>query len=148
VHVTAEKLQAFHNSRLIAPRSYTDWHPWLDTKTFYSDITAADIQNMDPVHDAGVSDGQSVGEYLAFLLQDAYASPAHAHYDATSQTWILCVMQLSENYNEFILVLSILRGIAAYKDLPDEDFIIIYPYLWVENPGAYVEAYVAITPGS
>lgn len=148
VHLTAEQLEAFQSSRLMAPRSYDDWQPWLDSKTFHGNITAADIQNLNPSLDAGASDVQSVGEYLSFLLEDAYASPSQANYDATTQTWTLYVMQLSENYNDFIVALSILRGIAAYKDLPGDDFIIIYPYLWAENPGAFAEAYVVVTPGS
>src|SRR5262249_49259310 len=142
VRLTAKNLEAFKNSLLIAPSHYTDWQPWLHTRTYYGEITDAEIQGME------FSEVLSVGEYLSLLLQDVYASPSQARYDIASNTWTLCVMELSENYKDFILVLSILRGIAAYKDTPGEDFIIIYPYLWTDNSEMYVDAYVTLTTGN
>ncbi|MBK8430857.1 MAG: hypothetical protein IPL28_05995 [Chloroflexi bacterium] len=55
---------------------------------------------------------------------------------------------LSENYKDFILALSILRGIEKYKDLPEEDFILIYPYLWEEHPENHINAYIVINKGN
>ncbi len=147
VHLTAGNLEAFQSSRLRAPSSYSDWLAWLRTRTFYGEITASDIERMDPARDAGAPEIQSVGEYLALLCQDPTASPSQTHYDPATQTWTLCVMQLSENYNDLIVALSILRGVSAYKDLPGDDFILIYPYLWVDHPGDFANAYVTIAPG-
>ena len=148
VNLTKNQLEAFKNSPLVAPSHYQDWRSWLNTKKFYGQITDAEIQAMNPATSLARSEMRTVGDYVARLLQDAYVGPSQAQYDAPSNTWTLCVMQLSENFKAFILILSILRGIAAYKDLPGEDFILIYPYLWEETPEAHANAYVTITPGS
>ena len=148
VKLTEKNLNTFKNSPLVAPNHYPDWRPWLSTKKFYGEITDAEIQGMTPSIDAERSAVRSVGEYLALLLQDVYAGPSQSLYDTVSNTWTLCVMGLSENYKDFILALSILRGIEAYKDLAGEDFILIYPYFWKKDPGTFVNAYVTITKDS
>jgi hypothetical protein len=140
--LTAQNLEEFTNSLLIAPRHYHDWQPWLRTRTYYGEINDAEIQGMNPATDMGFSAARTVGEYLLLLLQDADTSPAEVQYDAASTTWTLCVMELSENYKDFILVLSVLRGIAAYKDIPGEDFIAL-AIVDTAPPGVIVRPFCA-----
>ena len=148
VKLTQESLEVFKASPLAAPSRYSDWRPWLDSRKFHGEITDEDIQNMNPSNEIARFPVHTFGDYLSLLSQDTSAAPVQSRYDASSNTWTLCVMGLSENYKEFILVLALLRGIELYKDLPGEDFILIYPYFWEKNAGAYANAYVSLSPGS
>lgn len=143
VSLTEKNFENFKNSLPVLPNFYNDWLPWLSSKKYYGNITDDEIQKMTHQPD----DVKSVGDYVSFLTQDIYAGPSQSLYDAASNTWTLCIAGLSENYKEFISVLSILRGVEKYKDLPGEDFILIYPYFWLEHPEKYTNAYVVIRNG-
>jgi hypothetical protein len=147
VKLTQESLEVFKASPLAAPSRYSDWRPWLDSKKFHGEISDAEIQSLNPANEIARFPVHTFGDYLSLLAQDVSAAPVQAQYDPLSNTWTLCVMGLSENYKDFLLVLALLRGIALYKDLPGEDFILIYPYFWEENAGAYANAYVTLSAG-
>lgn len=51
-------------------------------------------------------------------------------YDPDQQCLNLEILEFSENLIEYASVLNVLRCIAYFKDRPDADFIVIYPYLW------------------
>ncbi len=144
VKLTEKSFETFKNSTPVTPSYYSDWQPWLSAQKFYGQITDAEIQGMAHYPD----NIKSVNDYLSLLLQDVYTRPSHSRYDALSNTWTLCIMGLSENYRDFILALSILRGVEKYKDMADEDFILIYPYFWEEHPEMDANAYVTINTGS
>src|SRR5262245_61939956 len=124
-----ERFAAFQASRLVPPRQYGDWRAWLGSKRFYGEISNAEIEAM--AHPEGEI---RMGDYLSGLVRQIYLGPAKSDYDPLSKTWTLRVMQCSENYLDFILILSVLRAVASYKDLHGDDFILIYPYLWGGAP--------------
>lgn len=138
IRLTESALAAFQASAPALPSQFEDWRSWLTSKHYYGDITDAEIQQMKQV------EATSTGEMLVLWLQKPMMGFGQAHYDPTTQTWTLGLLDCSENYKDFILVLSVLRAIALFKDLPGEDFILIYPYMWGGSPNAYV----AITTGS
>jgi hypothetical protein len=148
VKLTQESLEVFKASPLAAPSRYSDWRPWLDSKKFHGEITDAEIQSLNPSNEIARFPIHTFGDYLSLLSQDVSAAPVQSRYDTLSNTWTLCVLGLSENYKDFILILALLRGIEQYKDLPGEDFILIYPYFWEENAGASANAYVTLSAGS
>jgi hypothetical protein len=57
-------------------------------------------------------------------------------------------MELSENYKDFIVELSILRAVSEFKDIESDDFILIYPYLWTDSAGDDADAYLSINLGN
>lgn len=138
ITLTPQAFAAFCQSRPVAPRFYQDWQSWLATQTFYGEITDERIAQLP------AAEVTSLGEYLTYLAKDMDAGPAKTVYDPVTKRCTLAVPQLSENYIDFIEVLTLLRGVAHYKDLPGEDFILIYPHFW----GGAPEAYLVITEGS
>jgi hypothetical protein len=138
VRLSEAALEAYKQSQPSTPSRYTDWQPWLVTKTYNGQITDADIAALNFAND------KTCGAYVAAWSGDVYAGPAASHYDSATQTWTLVIAGCSENYREFIEILSVLRGVAVYKDVPGEDFILIYPYFW----GGAPEAYLVLTQGA
>jgi hypothetical protein len=132
VTLTQEKRDALMASRIALPKDYDDWMPWLATKKMYGSVTANDIKKL------GASDTETFGAYINALTREMWTG-ARAQYDAATQRWTLVVLQLSENYLDFIDALAILRAVARYKDLAGDDFILVYPYIWGNAPDAYVE---------
>jgi len=132
VRLSEAALEAYKQSQPLAPNRYTDWRPWLETKTYHGQIADDDIAAL------RFADDKTCGAYVSAWSGDIYAGPAASRYDPATQTWTLVIAGCSENYREFIEILSILRGVAVYKDLPGEDFILIYPYFWSGAPEAYL----------
>lgn len=116
---------AFRQSPLSRPRNYGDWLPWLATRAYVGEkIGQADIEAMDFLEYA------SVGDYLDSLVADTFFGRQTArslHHPSTNR-WTLLVMQFSDNYNDFIEALAALRAVAQFKDMPGQDFILIFPY--------------------
>lgn len=142
VQLTESALHAFLESKPALPRQYHDWREWLSSKQYYGEISDASIQAMEHI------EGTTVGNTLALWLQKPYEGLGQASYDAATQRWILGLLDCLENYKDFILVLSLLRAISHYKDLPGDDFILIYPYMGGGTPEAYVpKVYVIVSQG-
>lgn len=137
ITLTEKNFEAFCQSQPVAPSFYQDWQGWLTTQKFYGAITDERIAAL------SVAPSPSLGEYLAQLVQDIYAGPAQSTYDPVAKRWTLAVAQLSENFFDFIEELTLLRSVAQYKDLPGEDFILIYPHFWGGDP----QAYLVVTEG-
>ena len=43
VRLTKEQFEAFKNSQLTLPNHYQDWQAWLESKSFYDEISEDDI---------------------------------------------------------------------------------------------------------
>lgn len=142
VRLTSSAFAAFEASPPVPPKAYDDWRGWLDRQRYYGDIDDDKITSA--THSENFS---TVGAYLAMPVTLGEFGLG-SHYDAATQTWHFRLVECSENYLDFLLILSVLRAIAHYKDLPAEpanaDFILIYPFLW----GGDANAYVVITPGA
>ena len=136
VRLTASAFAAFQASPLTLPGAYTDWHVWLDGQRYYGQISDDQIATA-----AHPEPANTVGAYLAETAAMS-AFGLGSHYDPVTETWLFRLIECSENYIDFLLILSVLRAVAHYKDLPadpaNDDFILIYPFLWGGAPNAYV----------
>lgn len=132
VRLSAPALRAFVESRPARPAAYGDWRGWLDRASFHGTISDADIAATE------ASAEPSVRAYLDELCRPVINEPSRERYDPVTQTWTLAVLQYSENYGDYIDILTIIRAIAAHKDLPGEDVILIHPFLWGGEPEAYL----------
>lgn len=131
VQLTPGSFDAFLSSAPIDPAHYDDWQAWLATHTFHGTISDEDIRSLH--HSAG-----SVRDYVAGAVASPFNGPASSHYDPATNTWILRILQCSENYGEFIQILSVVRAVATYQDIPGDGCILLYPYLWGGPPNAYL----------
>lgn len=138
IHLTEAALAAYRAGPPALPSQFDDWQPWLATRQFHGSITGAGIAAL--THD-GIP---TVEEMLTTWLDSPYGSAGREGYDPATQTWSFAILECSENYMDFILALAWLRAIAAHKDLPGDDFILIFPFLWGGEP----EAFLVVSPGA
>jgi hypothetical protein len=131
VRLSEAALRAFVESRPARTAAYGDWRGWLDRASFHGTISDAEITAMPAGAEPSV---RAVLDALCRPLDES----SRERYDPVTQTWTLAVLQFSENYGDFIDTLTIIRAIAAYRDLPGDDAILIYPFLWGGEPEAYL----------
>ncbi len=135
--LTEAALEAYKRSRPQPPRAYSDWQGWLATAHFNGSI------GDDRIATSEFPTDKTCGDYINLWVDSPVSIPG-SRYDAVTQTWTLIIASCSENYFEFIEILSVLRSVDRYKNLPDEGFILIWPYFW----GGAPEAYLVIDQGS
>ncbi len=151
VTLSQARLDAFLHSPLNSgdylPHASTDWRSWLDSKRFYGQISDREIAEMNPIRNLGLPPHSTVADFITNLVEDIYFSPGQVQSDPVCHRWSLTVLGLSENYLDFLVTLSVLRAVAQFKDLPGEDFILIYPYLWEPEAGRGANAFLGIDQG-
>ena len=89
----------------------------------------------------------TIGAYLESLAGPGawgITMPCRNSYDEASQTWTLAILDFSENYDDYIAAVAVLRAAAKYKDLPGDDGVVIYGFMF-ENG---FELALRIVPGS
>ncbi len=138
VSLTESALEAFRQSGPKPPSAYNDWLAWLASKQFYGAIDAARIAEI--TYPAGTT----CGSYVAECVNHPDTLPTLDHYDPASQTWTLIIGMFSENYFDFIELLTVLRNITDFKDLPGEGAILLWSYFW----GVETNAYLVIGQGA
>src|SRR6476660_7511369 len=117
VRLSEAAFSAFLASTPARPSQYTDWIPWLATRNYSGAISQAEIEQMDSVYE-GEKGLLSVGAVLDVWLNAPHFNVGESRYDGETHTWTFGNLEGSENYKDFIYFLSILRGVAQYKDLP------------------------------
>lgn len=135
VTLTPEALKAFRASPVSLPSAYDDWSEWLENSQFHGTIGPERIAKLETY----MQSLGTVGTYVDQWLDSRYSQPVRDHYNPETQTWTLCILQCSENYVEFIEVLSIMRAACQFKDVQSgDDFILIFSYLWDGGINVYV----------
>jgi len=137
IRLSESAFTAFQGSVPALPSQYPDWLSWLATRHYTGTLSQADIDQMsyDGYDQNKVS---SIGKIVDWWLGAPHYTVGQSRYNAETQTWTFGLLDSSENYKDFIVFLSILRGVARFKDLPGEDFILIFPFFWGGPPEAYV----------
>jgi hypothetical protein len=59
--------------------------------------------------------------------------PSSVNYEDKTQTWTVAVLDFSENYDDYIAAVAVFREIAKYKDLPGDDGLLIYGFLFEDE---------------
>lgn len=136
VTLSEAAMSSFRQSPLALPGEYHDWLAWLGTQSFYGEITDAGVKELDQNPCIRPKDMATAGEFLDFFAEDTAGT--RITHDADTGLWTLRMLEFSENYYDFIETLAILRALAKFKDLPGEDFVLIFPYLWGDEPTVYL----------
>jgi hypothetical protein len=58
------------------------------------------------------------------------SAPFRNEYDDKTQTWTLAILDFSENYDDYLAAVAVFRECAKYKDLPSDDGLLVYGYLF------------------
>jgi hypothetical protein len=75
----------------------------------------------------------TVGGWVDRLMAPApygFPMPARNSYDDETKTWTLGALDFSENYDDYIAAVALFRTIANHKDLPGDDGLLIYGYMF------------------
>ena len=107
---------------------------WLAKASYYGDpYTPESIRER-------VGGDATIGDWVHGLTTPAafgLVMPSSVGYDDKTQTWTAAVLDFSENYDDYIAAVAVFREIAKYKDLPGDDGLLIYGFLF-ENEAVAV----------
>lgn len=107
---------------------------WLASASYYGDPYTPDSIRERVGGDA------TIGSWIDGLTTPAafgLVMPSRVSYDDAAQTWTVAVLDFSENYDDYIAAVAVFREIAKYKDLPGDDGLLIYGFLF-ENEAVAV----------
>ncbi|MFV3303866.1 hypothetical protein ACNFBT_01125 [Pseudomonas sp. NY15181] len=136
VAISRPKLEAFLCSEAGSAACFEDFEQWLDAnRRWRGSMTWHELCEL--------GQGTTAQDWVAGWSRHL-RSPAWNHYDDTTQTWSLAVLEFAESREWIIGALNVLRRIADFKDLPGTDHLLIYEYLFEQGS---VVAAVELAPG-
>ena len=116
--------QAFRASPVSAPADFPDWVEWAATRPMHGEPpSAAALAEM---RGSGEPTGAVLDQWLG---EDEQPVEGNVRQERDDETWTLSVALFSENYFEWMVFLSVLRGIAPYLE-DGGGAVVIHDYLW------------------
>ena len=122
--IRPEAYQAFRASLVSAPADFEDWAPWAATRPMHGDpLTAEALAEM---RGSGETTGEVLDQWLADDEQPVEGNVRERH---DGETWTLSIALFSDNYVEWVVFLSVIRGIAPFLE-EGGGAVLIHDYLW------------------
>jgi hypothetical protein len=131
IHLSRERLDELLNGAFPDPSGDADVLDWLANAEYYGERYTPEL-----LRERVLSDSTTVGAWVEWLMEPApygFATPARNSYDDATQTWTLAALDFSENYDDFAKAVAIFREAARYKDLPGDDGLLIYGYMFTND---------------
>jgi hypothetical protein len=131
VRLSRERLDEFLNSAFPDPSGDAEVLDWLAGAEYYGERYTPEL-----LRERVLSDSTTVGAWVDWLMAPApygFPMPARNSYDDATHTWTLAALDFSENYDDFAKAVAIFREAARYKDLPGDDGLLIYGYMFTNN---------------
>jgi hypothetical protein len=131
IHLSRERLDELLNGAFPDPSGDADVLDWLANAEYYGERYTPEL-----LRERVLSDSTTVGAWVEWLMEPApygFAMPARNSYDDATQTWTLAALDFSENYDDFAKAVAIFREAARYKDLPGDDGLLIYGYMFTND---------------
>lgn len=103
---------------------------WLAAGSYYGPRYTAEIVR------ERLAEYGSVREWLDAVVAPGawgFPMPVRNRYDEAECSWTLGVLDFSENYDDYLAAVAVFRLAAAYKDLPGDDGMLIYGYMFGDN---------------
>ncbi len=115
VHISPEAFKRFCESPVQPRNHFDDYLEWLESKEWQGKDTGQTAARI--IDEAGVGNRDFCCQELEeFSFQN---------YDSEEQTFTLFWMEYSINYSELLQFLNSFRQIADFKDLPNDDFLVV-----------------------
>lgn len=124
ITISPENYEHFLASAPAVATSQTGWTEWWNSKIMHD--KAELTENLLATYRY---QNQSNQEVINHWL-NADQSYSFSEYDRENQTWHFGIIWFTQNYLEMIPLLSVIRGIANFKEEHESDFVIIYSYFW------------------
>jgi hypothetical protein len=131
VRLSRERLDELLNRALPDPSGDAEVLDWLASAEYYGERYTPEL-----LRERILSDSTTVGAWVDWLTAPApygFPMPARNSYDDATQMWTLAALDFSENYDDFAKAVAIFREAARYKDLPGDDGLLIYGYMFTND---------------
>lgn len=137
VTISRPRLEAFLYQEASSAACFVDLEKWLDSNPLRrGGLTWSELCEL--------GQGTTAAGWVAGWSRHQ-RSPAWNHYDDSTQTWSLGVLEFTESRDWIVGAINVLRRVAEHKDLPGTDYLLIYDYLF--GKGSVVAA-VELAPGA
>jgi hypothetical protein len=139
VKIGRPQLEKFFEAKGVPVSTFPDTAEWISTKQYYGEpLTFERIEQYSPV-------SYSAGDAVSVWTSKRDYPLSTNTYDEETQTWTLAILEFSENYGDFIRMMTCLRRIADFKDIDTVDHLLIYGYIYED---CEVAAAIEITLGA
>lgn len=130
IQIEEAKLRQFFEEKPAEQSVDKNWLTWWDSRKMYGK------QPLDSLRTYQTSSNRVIFDEL--LLGRDYG--ASEHYNEASKTWIFISVFFSENYQEILPLLALLKNLASHQDMGDKGVAMIYDHLWgSDSVMAYLE---------
>ncbi len=120
LEINEEKLNQFFFEKPVSQVIDDDWLEWWNSREMHGKKPLEQLPAYVTATNRNVFDE---------LLQDKDFG-AKERYDRASQRWIFIVVFFSENYNEILPMLSLLKSLAAYQESTQRGVAFICDFCW------------------
>lgn len=132
IQIEKVRLDEFFAETPISPNNDDNWSLWWASRQMYGKTALEIIPRYSQAH---------IREVFDNLLKDRFYG-AKEHYDEEKQRWTFTVLNFSENYQEILPMLALLKQLEGYAL---EGFALIFDWMWGSDT---VMAYVDFKEGS
>jgi hypothetical protein len=143
VRISGPRLEEFLKSAFPDPSTDESVLAWLSEASYYgSRYTPEKIRAQ------VVAETTTVGAWVDDLMAPGiygFPMPCLNAYDDATQTWTIGVLDFSENYDDYTAAVAVFRAIAAFKDVPGDDYMLIYAFLFGSGG---IDVALKIVPGT
>ena len=122
LHLSEAGRAAYRASVPPPPNAYPDWESWLAGRQMHGSLSVAGL--------SGTWVADPAGSILEAWLDPARSFPGNASSKADSDTWRLSLLEFSENYGEWVSLLTVLRSAAPYVDPDRRSLVVVHDFLW------------------
>ena len=122
--IRPEAYDAYRASPVSAPADFPDWAAWAASRPMQGEPpSAAALAEM---RGSGETTGAVLDQWLG---EDEQPVEGNVQQHRDDETWTLSILLFSENYFEWMVFLSVLRGVAPYLD-DGGGAVLVHDYLW------------------
>jgi hypothetical protein len=128
IRMSRTRLDEFLKSPFPDPSSDGAVLAWLSAASYFGDRYTPE-----KIRAQVVSGSTTVGAWIEWLMSPSpygFPMPSCNEYDDSTQTWTLGVLDFSENYDDYTAAVAVFRAVAAFKDVPGDDFMLIFAFLF------------------
>lgn len=120
VKISKDQLHKFKSSRPVAPALNSSWTNWWDSREMYDKHALQVVQSYY---------ADSYGQVIQGIIDEKF-SGSQELYDPNSGIWYFYVLQFSENYQEIIPMMAMLKDLAHYLEPEATGHAFLYDYMW------------------
>lgn len=122
IHISKDSFDNFLKAKPTTPKLDNNWIEWWNCKEMYgkTDLQERDVYCYE----------KPTNESIINSWKEAKHTFTFSDYDLGNEIWHFGIILFSENYSEMIPGLAFIKSVAEFKKEHDNDFAIVYNYIW------------------